>query len=111
MKFIDAIEKFENFPACTDAFVKLKKDMNELIINDPDYAAVYLVIHDFSKKHHFYYEDQAVSPEVSDSAKKQMIEYLTRLKELVSNRNREAAFIALSAISHDYFTQGRVLEP
>ena len=111
MKFTDAISDFENYPASTDAFVKLKKNMEDLAMEDPDYAAVYLVIYGCSKKHHLYYEDQEVTPETSASAKEQMIEYLTFLREPVSQRDRGSALVALSKISYDYFTQGRVLEP
>lgn len=111
MKFTDAVSDFENHPAGTNAFVKLKNNMKDLAVEDPDYAAVYLVIYGFSRKHHLYYEDQEVAPETSASAKEQMIEYLTFLLGPVSQRDQAASLVTLSKISYDYFTQGRVLEP
>lgn len=109
--FKDAISEFKDSPACTDAFVRLKLNMKILMQEDPENSAVYLIIYEFSRKHHIYYEDQAVSPETSKSAKDQMVGYLNLLEEAYVKHNKKLLFENLSGISYDYFTQGRVLEP
>ncbi|WP_413282952.1 hypothetical protein [Vibrio sp. MA40-2] len=109
MNFNDAIKKFEEELACTDAFVILKKDMGELIKENSNFSAVYLIIYKISRSHHLLYEDQAVSPENSSAAKEQMLGYLQALKQPINDGDVAKAYKVLSDISYDYFVTDKIL--
>lgn len=109
MNFSDVVKQFADEPACTDAFVALKRNVGKLIEEDKEFATSYLIIYKISRSHHLLFEDQEISPSASISAKEQMIGYLKLLVEPICNRNLTLSYQKSSEVSYDYFMTDKIL--
>lgn len=109
MNFSDVINQFEEEPPCTNSFVTLKKSMEKMIEEDPDFSAVYLIIYKISRSHHLLFEDQEISPSISLEAKEQMLGYLKLLKEPINDKDITQTHLKLSEVSFDYFMTDKIL--
>jgi len=109
MNFSHVVKQFEDEPACTDAFVALKRNIGKLIEEDKAFSATYLIIYKISRSHHLLFEDQEISPSVSIAAKEQMLGYLKLLLTPISNRDLTSSYESLSQVSYDYFMTDKIL--
>ncbi|WP_332816049.1 hypothetical protein [Ramlibacter sp.] len=73
MSFPDLVRRFEQAPSATDSFKFFYRESFELMNSDPENAALLFIVGSIAKAFVRKYEDQELSPEFVDAAKRLML--------------------------------------
>ena len=110
MKFQFIFENFKALPNGTDAFKQLKILCEQEISKDDnnlDSSALFF-IHRFAKNYVLLYEDQEVTPEFSQKAKNQLIDYMSELNTALISQDSNLILDTLNNISKKYFKSSKI---
>lgn len=86
MDFTTIYHAFTHSLDGTDSYVVLRKDLDSLIVSDPDNAVSYYVLRDLADSYVTLYADQAISPDFAHRAKMGMIQLLDIVKAALSEQ-------------------------
>lgn len=101
MTFQDIAARFEKSGSGSDSFKALSRSSFDLMKTDADNAALYFLIGVAAKSYVRVYEDQAVTEEIAERAKKILCGYNAKVIEALG-AGPAARFAILSEISADY---------
>lgn len=101
MDFKAIAERFATSPPGTDAFKAFYQDVFEHMKHDPENAALYFVVAVAAQAYVLKYEDQAVPTELSDFAKRTLVEFNGKLVEALRSDPRKRLRLA-GEVAVDY---------
>jgi hypothetical protein len=108
MDLTTLLAKFKQSPPGTDAYQALKDACLDLIKSDPNNAASYFLISRFARSYVLLQEEEAVTFEIAERAKKQMVDYLTRIHSANEHGSAENRLSSLNSIVLDYLQSERI---
>lgn len=108
MDLTTLISKFEQSPPGTDAYKTLKADCLDAIKSDPNNASAYFMVSRFARSYVLLHEEEAVSVEVAQNAKQQMLDYLGRIRSVAVHGTAESRLSSLNSIVLDYLQSERL---
>jgi hypothetical protein len=101
ISFSEAAASFEAAESASDSFKLLYKSVLNLIKSDPGKAAYYFVIGVASHSYVLEYEDQGVSPEISDAAKIALVSLNAKVLRALASPP-DVALQLLSEVAYHY---------
>ncbi|MGY5394493.1 hypothetical protein [Acinetobacter sp. NigerLNRRAM0016] len=110
MIFQSILTQFQTLPSGTDAFKQLKQRCEQQIPLATEYseqAALYL-IYGFAKNYVLLYEDQAITPEFAQTAKQQLLGYMSQLDGAIQTAQKADILDSLNQVTADYMQSSRV---
>jgi hypothetical protein len=111
MNFSTIFQNFKSLSTGTDAFKQLKNECEQTLLsptsNTLDHSSL-LLIYGFAKNYVLLYEDEAVTSQFAQSAKQQLIEYMSILDKALQEQNAQAILQALNSISNQYMKSSRI---
>lgn len=87
MDFANVYHAFTESLDGTDSYVSLRKNLDNLISNDPDNAVSYYILRGLADSYVTLYADQAITPDFASRAKKEMTLLLNIVKGILSGDN------------------------
>jgi len=108
MSFNEVVRSFSEWPACTDAYEEIKNNCLQLAKTDPDNAAAYFLVFGFARSYVLLYDEEAVSEELAQRAKRQLTSYLDILASAIADGSAPARLSALNAVAFDYLQSERI---
>ncbi|GAA4339119.1 hypothetical protein GCM10023144_36990 [Pigmentiphaga soli] len=108
MNFTDLIQRFAAQNPGTDSFLKVKEGTLALISSDAEHAGPYFLIYGFARSYVLLYEDQAIEPAFAEAAKKQLLQYMTRLEDAFRSGSAAEILAAMNWIVIDYGHSGKI---
>lgn len=111
MNFEIIVKEFNELPACTDAFIYIKDCMESLINEKSEFSSVYFILYSISRSHYSFYQDQEMSNNFSQNAKRQMTGYLNQLQLAFESGSKDNVLDTIDKISRDYIIAHKILEP
>lgn len=107
MKLADLILQFKNQQPGTDSYESLRAACLELASEDSAYATAYYLIYGFARSYVMLYEEEAVTFDVANKVKAQMLKYLERI-EAAQNSSADEKLAALNFITTDYLNSSKI---
>lgn len=101
MTFQEIAARFERSGSGSDSFKALSRSAFDLMKEDPDNAGLYFLVGVAAKSYVRVYEDQAVTEEIAERAKRILAGYNGRIAASLE-QDAAARFSVLSAITLDY---------
>lgn len=108
MAFSEVVNQFAKSLPGTDTYVKLRKEMQQLIQEDPSNASVYFLIFGFARTYVMLYEDQEVSPQFAEDNQKLMLSYLKILDEALKEKDSANLYDSLNRVVNEYENSKKV---
>ncbi|VCU68937.1 hypothetical protein PIGHUM_00996 [Pigmentiphaga humi] len=108
MNFNDLIQRFAAQAPGTDSFLKVKEGALALVSSDSRHAAAYFLIYGFARSYVILYEDQGIDPAFAETAKSQLLSYMTRLQEAFKSDAPADIVDAMNWIVLDYGLSGKI---
>jgi hypothetical protein len=108
MNFTDLIQRFASQTPGTDSFLKVKEGALSLITSDSEHAAPYFLIYGFARSYVLLYEDQGIDPAFAETAKTQLLSYMTRLSDAFGSGKADDIVAAMNWIVLDYGRSGKI---
>ena len=103
MNFQDATTRFEQSDAGTDDFKRLYKDAFDLMKSDRANAALYFVIGVAAHAYVIQYEDQAVTAELAEGAKRTLVGFCKKgCQSLAADAETRLALIGEIASEYQF---------
>lgn len=102
MTFPEAVNKFASSLPGTDAYVKLRQAMQELIKTDSAHAAVYFLVFGFARTYVMLYEDQEVSPSFAEENQQVLLSYLTLLDHALLQNDSSYIYKTMNQVVNQY---------
>lgn len=110
MIFQSILTQFQTLPSGTDAFKQLKQRCEQQILlatESSEQAALYLIC-GFAKNYVLLYEDQAITPEFAQTAKQQLLSYMSQLDGAIQTGQKAEILDSLNQVIADYMQSSRV---
>ncbi|MES2536504.1 MAG: hypothetical protein V4632_11595 [Pseudomonadota bacterium] len=104
----EALLQFQNSQPGTDAYKELKAACLNLIKGDPHNAAAYYLIAGFARSYVILHEEEAVTFEMANAAKAQMLDYLRRIESILTSLSADARMSSLNSIVLDYLQSDKI---
>lgn len=108
MTFNDLVSNFHATPACTDAFDVLRRGCLDLIRDEPNNAIAYYLIAGFARTYVILFDEEATDPQIANTAKEQIEDYLRRIQSVLAHRSPEMLVSSLNSIVLDYLESDRI---
>lgn len=108
MTFFDAVAVFAKSLPGTNAYVKLRQAMQQLIKDDVKHGAVYFLVFGFARAYVILYEDQEVSPAFAENNHKVLLSYLMVLQDALKQNEAEAIYNAMNFVVNEYENSKKV---
>lgn len=108
MTFFDAVAVFAKSLPGTDAYVKLRQAMQQLIKDDVKHAAVYFLVFGFARTYVMLYEDQEVAPTFAEDNHNILISYLMVLQDALKQNDSAAIYDAMNLVVNEYENSKKV---
>lgn len=108
MNLTELIAQFEGQQPGTDAYEQIKTVCLNLVGEDSANATAYYLIANFARSYVLLYEEEAVTFDIANKAKAQMLDYLKRIHNVSQNASAEARLSTLNSITLDYLKSDRI---
>jgi hypothetical protein len=108
MNLTGLIAQFQGQQPGTDAFQQIKTGCLNLVGEDPVNATAYYLIASFARSYVLLYEEEAVTFDIANRAKAQMLDYLKRIHDVSQNASAETRLSTLNSITLDYLKSDRI---
>jgi hypothetical protein len=108
MNLTELISQFEGQPPGTDAYKQIKTVCLNLASEESANATAYYLIANFARSYVLLYEEEAVTFDIANKAKAQLLDYLKRIHGVSQNASAEARLSTLNAITLDYLKSSRI---
>lgn len=108
MNFPDLIQRFTAQAPGTDSFLEVKEGALALVSSDSRHAAAYFLVYGFARSYVLLYEDQGIAPAFAETAKTQLLSYMTRLDAAFATGAAQDLVDAMNWIVLDYGHSGKI---